>query len=238
MRKYREVQEHARRLRTPSQDEDVSSNVVDDDKDAAMRVLGCPNPLTPYDNGSKSWYCDDKQSSCDRRRNSDASGKYLGTRWSDRERGGRYDMCDACVRQAGVSIEGKKRTSINFADARSKLIRLLGRSAPKPITERFLLPLLKELDTLIVTSGKKLKEITIREMIVSKFEHLRSTCQKDKQSDGPNTQWTSTVAGMYQKVLLRFTNVESLLRHFPGLSNLRKLQLTRKPHLPADPPPV
>ena len=56
------------------------------------------NVLTPFDNGSKTWFCDDKQSRCDRRSNMDATGKYLGVRWSDIQRGGRFDQCDGCVR--------------------------------------------------------------------------------------------------------------------------------------------
>ena len=66
---------------------------------AVRKVPGCANLLTPYDNGSRSWYCDHKQAGCDRQINVKPDGTYLGTRWSDRSRGGTYDMCDGCVQQ-------------------------------------------------------------------------------------------------------------------------------------------
>jgi hypothetical protein len=68
-------------------------------RSAGKKISGCANLLTPFDNGSKTWYCDNRQPSCDRQTNAKPDGTYLGTRWSDRSRGGTFDMCDGCVQR-------------------------------------------------------------------------------------------------------------------------------------------
>merc|ERR1712224_332273 len=53
------------------------------------------------------WYCDHKSPNCDR-----GTGLYTYTRWSNRWKGGGYDLCNACARYHQVKDTGVWESSV------------------------------------------------------------------------------------------------------------------------------